>query len=66
MAETYHVKEDAMDHAEKLAAPGVAKETVSSTPNCGHVMDAQPVVDAGHDSGVGHWEGNGSDLKFVK
>lgn len=41
-------------------------ETVSATPNNGSECDAQPVVDGGHDCGVGHWEGNGKDIKFVK
>lgn len=42
------------------------RETVSSTPNKGCVCPAQPVVDAGHDSGVGYWQGDGQDLKFVR
>jgi hypothetical protein len=41
-------------------------ETVSSTPNHGCPREAQPVKDAGHDSGVGHWEGDGQDVHFVK
>jgi len=40
-------------------------ETVSSTPNKGCCCESQPVVDAGHDSGTGHWEGQHTDVKFV-
>jgi hypothetical protein len=44
----------------------VAKETISSTPNSGKVMEAHPTVDAGHDSGCGHWMGDGQDVSFHK
>ncbi|MGB8834044.1 MAG: hypothetical protein WCC95_17980 [Candidatus Sulfotelmatobacter sp.] len=41
-------------------------ETVSSPTNHGCVIDAAPTVDGGADSGVGHWEGDCCDVKFVK
>ncbi|MGH7744523.1 MAG: hypothetical protein ACREQ5_06850 [Candidatus Dormibacteria bacterium] len=41
------------------------KESVSSTPNKGNEISAQPVVDGG-ECGVGFWTGNGSDIKFNK
>jgi hypothetical protein len=47
---------------EEVLNPAV--ETVSSTPNKGCVLSAQPVIDAA-DCGTGHWEGNGQDLRFV-
>lgn len=42
------------------------EETVSAAPNHGCECEAQPTVDGGHDCGVGHWSGNGKDIKFVK
>jgi len=41
-------------------------ETVSATPNKGCCIEAQPVVDSGHDCGVGHWEGDCASIKFVR
>jgi hypothetical protein len=41
-------------------------ETISSPPNSGNVISAQPVVDAGHDSGAGHWEGSGQDVRWIE
>ena len=41
-------------------------ESVSSFPQHGNVVSAQPNVDASADSGVGYWVGSGPSLKFVK
>lgn len=41
-------------------------ETIDAAPQKGEVMCAQPVVCAGVDSGVGHWEGDGPSIHFVK
>lgn len=49
---------------EEVRAP--KRETVSATPNDPKDMCAQPVVDGGHDCGVGHWQGDGTDIRFVK
>jgi hypothetical protein len=40
-------------------------ETIDAAPNHGNCIEAAPLVDAGVDSGPGHFEGNGLDLKFV-
>jgi len=40
-------------------------ETVGSAENHGALVEAFPLVDAGEDSGVGHWEANGPAVKFV-
>ena len=40
------------------------RETVDSAKNCGNEIEAQPVVDAGHDSGVGRWVGDAQDVRF--
>jgi hypothetical protein len=42
------------------------KETCSGAPNHGNVTEAAPLVDAGIMAGCGHWEGDGTDIKFVK
>lgn len=49
--------------SKEVAARGC--ETVDAAPNQGNVTAAQPVVDAGV-SGVGHWQGDGNNIKFVK
>ena len=41
-------------------------ETVDAAKQHGNVMEAQPVVCAGCESGTGHWEGDGQSVKFVK
>ena len=41
-------------------------ETVDSAPQHGEECCAAPTVDAGCESGTGHWEGDGSSIKFVK
>ena len=41
-------------------------ETVDSAPQHGEELSAQPTVCGGCDSGTGHWEGDGRDIKFVK
>ncbi len=45
---------------------GEKAESVSSAPNHGNKIDAAPVIDAGIDSGCGHWTGDGYEVKFVK
>jgi hypothetical protein len=67
----YHGSESYPNDTDRMKVPPSmdarkAVETNSAPVNHGNVMDAQPVVDAGHDSGVGHWEGSCSDVKFVK
>lgn len=42
------------------------RETVDGAKQHGNVMDAQPTVCGGCDSGTGHWEGDGASIKFVK
>jgi len=49
---------------EKVLSPKT--ETVDSAPQHGCVLEAAPVFDAGKDSGVGHFEGDCYDIKFVK
>ena len=44
----------------------VGKESVSAAPNPGAVIEAQPVVDAGANSGPGFWSGDGAEIKFKK
>ena len=41
------------------------KESVSSTPQYGAVVEAFPTIDAGCDSGTGSWQGDGADVRFV-
>jgi hypothetical protein len=41
-------------------------ESVSSPPNHGNVIEAQKVLDAGVDSGVGSWQGDADQIKFEK
>ena len=41
-------------------------ETVDSAPQHGEECCAAPTVDAGCESGTGHWEGDCRDIKFVK
>jgi hypothetical protein len=41
-------------------------ETVDSAKQHGEELVAHPTVDAGCESGVGHWEGDGRSVKFVK
>ena len=41
-------------------------ETVDGAKQHGNVIDAQPTVCGGCDSGTGHWEGDGQSVKFVK
>jgi hypothetical protein len=41
-------------------------ETVDSARNKGNCIEAQPTVDAGHNSGVGSWHGDGADVHFEK
>jgi hypothetical protein len=43
-----------------------AVESVSSFPQHGNVIEAQPTVDAGTDSGVGSWQGNAEKITFEK
>lgn len=67
----YHGKESYPNDDDRIKVPPsndarAGVETVSAACNHGNVIDAAPVVDAGHDSGCGHWEGDGRDLKFVK
>ena len=47
-----------------LAAKDSGLETVSATPNQGCVCEGQPVVD-GPSEGVGNWEGDCKNIKFV-
>jgi hypothetical protein len=42
-----------------------SKETVSGAPNTGSCCCAQPVIDAGADSGPGVWSGDGQDVAFT-
>jgi hypothetical protein len=56
---------------EKIKVPAskestAGKETVEAAPNQGNECCAQPVVDAGVDSGVGAWVGDGKNVRFVK
>jgi hypothetical protein len=41
------------------------RETVSATPNKGAECEAFPLVDAGKDSGVGNWIGDGAKVRFL-
>ena len=41
-------------------------ETVDGAKQHGNVIDAQPTVCGGCDSGTGHWEGDGASIKFIK
>ena len=42
-------------------------ETVSSPPNHQNVIEAQPTIDAGIDSGVGSWSGDAPfKIRFEK
>ena len=41
-------------------------ESVGAAINHGNVMDAAPTVDAGADSGCGHWEGDCMSVVFHK
>lgn len=54
------------DMGPKGSEERAGKETVSSTPNMGNSMSAQPVPDGPMDGTVGHWEGDCHDIKFVK
>jgi hypothetical protein len=48
------------------AADDNKNQSISSADQKGNVIEAQPVADAGIDSGVGHFEGLGCDIRFVK
>jgi hypothetical protein len=50
--------------SEEVLSP--TKETVSTFPNKGNCVEAQPTVDAGVDSGVGAWNGDGAKVVFEK
>jgi len=56
---------------EKCNVPGPSEErgaveSVSSFPQHGNVIEAQPTVDGAADSGVGSWQGNSDKITFEK
>jgi hypothetical protein len=62
----YEMEKDEVVIPKDESKNGVARETVSSTPNMGNPMCAHPTIDGGHDSGCGHWEGDSYDVKWHK
>jgi hypothetical protein len=67
----YHGKDTYPNDTDRIKVPPSSDargtvESVSGAVNHGNVMDAQPVVDSGADCGVGHWEGDCTNVKFVK